>query len=129
MTYKDFVIGGFAMILPVLLNSWQGAEIESLTSLDAKDYNPLRFNTLYRVLGSIVAILGGFGSLAYYTGLRYRELEKKDKEKDTNQTGDNSGSKERAMVWTSSGVKAAKSPQDHDRQAYDEKSSKKSDEI
>lgn len=94
------------MFLPVLLNSWQGAEIKSLEELDTESYEQLRFNTLYRVLGSIVAIWGGFGSLTYYTALRYRELEKKSKDKDANLTGDNSGSKERAMIWTSSGILA-----------------------
>ena len=93
------------MFLPILLNSWQGAEISTLEALGEENYEQLRFNTLYRVLSTIVAVLGGFGSLAYYTALKYRELEKKNKEKDSAyQTGDNSGSKEQAINTGTNGA-------------------------
>jgi len=69
----------------------------------------MKLGELYEVLGTIFSVVSGLGVIAFYTFQRYRELARKELEK-SNQTGENSGSKERTKVKLSKAPPSASSP-------------------
>ena len=93
------MIGGFSAFLPIMIKVIQGTQIGTIAELADENYETMKLYSIYSFLGTLIAIVLGFGSLAYHTLVQFRDQKKSQRELNKNSSGSgNSGIKNKSST-------------------------------